>query len=173
MEYNDYYDMDLIRHIFEHTRIIKRPTYGIVSGEHKVPYVLVGESLKHSTGTFEARGEIHVSPRMVWTPNYPSKTYGELFGEEDLPKGIMARTFGFLSFRGEPVEIQSEHLKSKELRMNVEDAESRILDELARKEDIETGVINSPDVRYFPVSLEKFISSILKDEFGIGRGPNS
>jgi len=53
----------------------------------------------------------------------------------------------------------------------MEEAQARVLDELERKEDIETGVIASPDVRYFPVSIEKFIFSILKDEFGIDKEP--
>ncbi len=169
MIWSDFGDIDLARHVFENTRILKRPTYGIVTGEHKVPYILVGESIKRVGHTFEARGKILVSPRMVWAPDFPTKTYEELFGDQDVPSNVMMRVFGFFSFRGEPVQIDSENLNSRELEMKLDQAQARILDELERKEDIETGVIASPDVRYFPVSIEKFIAAILKDEFGIDR----
>ena len=42
---------------------------------------------------------------------------------------------------------------------------SETLDELERQEDITTGVLISPNAQYYPVSIEKFISTILDDEF--------
>jgi len=39
------------------------------------------------------------------------------------------------------------------------------LDELERKEDIKTGVIITPQSRYYQISLERFIAHILEDEF--------
>jgi hypothetical protein len=41
----------------------------------------------------------------------------------------------------------------------------RVLDELARREIIDTGVIVSPDARFYPVSLDRFIREILEQEF--------
>jgi len=41
----------------------------------------------------------------------------------------------------------------------------RVLDELARREVIDTGVIMSPDARFYPVSLDRFIREILEQEF--------
>ena len=38
-------------------------------------------------------------------------------------------------------------------------------DELLRREIINTGVIRSPDVRYYPVSIDRFIREILDQEF--------
>jgi hypothetical protein len=40
-----------------------------------------------------------------------------------------------------------------------------VLDELVRREIINTGVIRSPDVRYYPVSIDRFIREILDQEF--------
>ena len=51
------------------------------------------------------------------------------------------------------------------LDASVESTLSRTLDDLERNEDITTGVILTPNSRYYPVSIERFISSILEDEF--------
>jgi hypothetical protein len=39
------------------------------------------------------------------------------------------------------------------------------LDELAQREIIDTGVILSPNVRFYPVSIDRFITEILDQEF--------
>jgi hypothetical protein len=44
---------------------------------------------------------------------------------------------------------------------------SEVLDELQRHEDITTGVIVTPNSRYYPVSIERFIASVLEDEFSM------
>ena len=41
----------------------------------------------------------------------------------------------------------------------------RVLEELSRREIIDTGVIVSPDPRFYPVSLDRFIREILDQEF--------
>ena len=41
------------------------------------------------------------------------------------------------------------------------------LDQLERFEDIRTGVIITPSSQYYPVSIERFIASILEDEFSV------
>ena len=41
----------------------------------------------------------------------------------------------------------------------------RVLDELSRREVIDTGVIVSPDARFYPLSLDRFIREILDQEF--------
>ena len=41
----------------------------------------------------------------------------------------------------------------------------RVLEELARREVIDTAVIASPDARFYPVSLDRFIREILDREF--------
>ena len=41
------------------------------------------------------------------------------------------------------------------------------LDDLARREDITTGVVMTPDSQYYPISIERFIASVLEDEFAM------
>jgi hypothetical protein len=40
-----------------------------------------------------------------------------------------------------------------------------VLDELTQREIINTGVILSPDIRFYPVSVDRFIREILDQEF--------
>ena len=42
----------------------------------------------------------------------------------------------------------------------------RILEELARGEILDTGLILSPDVKFYPVSIDRFLHEILDREFG-------
>jgi hypothetical protein len=78
---------------------------------------------------------------------------------------LSGRIFGFLGFRGRPVECKSEHLELAHLDVSIDDLLSDTISELERMEDITTGVLITPDARYYPVSLERFISSVLDDEF--------
>ena len=41
----------------------------------------------------------------------------------------------------------------------------RVLEELSQREVINTGVIATPDVRFYPVSIDRFIREILDQEF--------
>jgi hypothetical protein len=58
-----------------------------------------------------------------------------------------------------------ESLEVKHLVENIDTVLSQNLDELERKEDITTGLFITPDSRYYPISIERFITSILDDEF--------
>src|SRR6266403_2104074 len=51
--------------------------------------------------------------------------------------------------------------RSVEIRGQIE----RAMDELAMREVINTGVIMAPNVRFYPVSLDRFITEILDQEF--------
>jgi hypothetical protein len=164
---NDYEDYAYVQHVFRETHILKRPTHGIVVGYHRLPYILLGESRERHDRSVEIRGQINVSPRFVWHPDYQGIRYEEMFGKENIEAALVGRFFGFLAFRGKPVNFESEYLNVKEKEINTEQLIEAVLDELERKEDIETGVVHAPDVRYFPVSLERFISSIVGEELGL------
>jgi hypothetical protein len=61
-------------------------------------------------------------------------------------------------------------LESEDLQIRRHDREAhqhldRIVDDLARREVIDTAVILSPDARFYPVSLDRFIREILDQEF--------
>ena len=59
------------------------------------------------------------------------------------------------------------HLEVEHLDTALDAVLSNTLDDLARFEDITTGVIITPNSRYYPVSIERFIASILEDEFSV------
>jgi hypothetical protein len=160
-------DFAYLQHVFDETRIVKRPTHGIVTGFHRLSYILLGDLRERKDRSLEIRGQINVSPRFVWHPNYPGIRYEELFGEDNIESALVGRVFGFLAFRGKRVNFESEYLKVKETEMHTEQLIEAVLDELERKEDIETGVVHTPDVRFFPVSIERFIASIIGEELGM------
>ena len=151
--------------IFEQTVIVRRPTYGIVSGYHELPYVCLGESIESETRTTRVQGRIQVSPRFVIRPSHLGPSYAEIFGEENVDRELTGRLFGFLGFRDRPVECASEHLDVQHRHESVDQLLGDTLDELERHEDIVTGVIITPNPRYYPVSVERFISTVLDDEF--------
>ncbi len=151
--------------IFHATTVIRRPTFGIVSGYHELPYICIGAGMDASKGATRVRGRVHVSPRFVIRPAHYSPSYNDIFGEENVDQALSGRFFGFLGFRGKPVECSSEFLEVTQLERSVDQVLGDSLDELDRAEDITTGVIITPDSRYYPISVERFISTILDDEF--------
>ncbi len=151
--------------IFEQTVIIRKPTYGIVSGYHELPYICLGQSLEESSKTTIVRGRVHVSPRFVLRPQHLEPDYAEIFGDDNVDREIAGRMFGYFGFRGKPVECKSEKLELSHEQASVDRLLSDELDELDRREDITTGVMITPNPRYFPVSIERFIASVLEDEF--------
>jgi len=75
----------------------------------------------------------------------------------------VARVF---SFKYAPkVFLESEDLRIQRQERDPQAHLERVLDELAQREIINTGVILSPDVRFYPVSLDRFIREILDQEF--------
>ena len=156
---------DKMRDIYERTVIVRRPIYGIVTGYHELPYVCLGNAIRGGAGSTEVRGKVQVSPRFVIRPAHYSPSYGEIFGEDHVDAAISGRIFGFLGFRDHPVECTSEHIAVRQSEDTIDELLNRNLDELERREDITTGIIITPESRYFPVSIERFIAAILDDEF--------
>ena len=151
--------------IYQATTIVRKPTYGIVSGYHELPYVCIGASFENGDHTTRVKGTVQVSPRFVIRPEQYAPSYDEVFGEDNVDEDLVGRVFGFFGFRDRPVECSSEHLELKHLEQTVDQVLSESLHDLDRREDISTGVIITPDSRYYPVSIERFISTLLKDEF--------
>ena len=158
---------DEMQEIFRQTVIVRSPTYGIISGYHELPYVCVGASCEHGFETTRVRGKVQVSPRFVIRPPQYEPTYKEIFGEDNVDGALAGRIFGVLGFRAKPVECKSEHLEVKHLDQSVDAVLSSVLDALEREEDISTGVIVTPSSRYYLVSVERFISSVLEKEFNV------
>ncbi|PCJ63825.1 MAG: hypothetical protein COA73_04865 [Candidatus Hydrogenedentota bacterium] len=154
-----------MRALYDQTVVVRRPRYGIVTGYHELPYVCIGESFESGYKTTCVRGKVHVSPRFIIRPAQYESSYDDIFGEDNVDSSLAGRIFGFMGFQGKPVECTSEYLEVKHVEHSVDRVLNETLDELERQEDITTGVVISPNAQYYPVSIEKFISSILDDEF--------
>lgn len=158
-------DSPLFREIFEETEILRKPTTGFVAGYHVLPYILLGRSLREADNVVEIRGKINVSPKFVISPEHLGPTYGELFGSEEIDEAIVGRIFAFAYLKKHQVNIQSDELAVTKIEKGLESAIASVLDELERKEIINTGVIITPNIRFYPISIEKLILKILDCEF--------
>ena len=161
-------DQEFLRTVFDETRVVRTPMRGIIAGYHVLPYVLVGPpEYDRTSKAVEVRGRIKVSPRLVLGGAAP--TYGELFGERDLMDArIVARVFSF-RYAGR-VSLESDDLAIRRHEAGPETQLERVLEDLTRREVIDTAVIASPDARFDPVSLDRFIREILDQEFRDDRG---
>ncbi len=151
--------------IFDDTVVVRRPRYGIIKGYHELPYVCLGESFESGYATTRVRGKVLVSPQFVVRPPQYGPKYEDIFGSEFVDSDLTGRMFGFMGFRDRPIECKSEHLEVDHVYDTVDEMLSKTLDELERHEDITSGVMICPNAQYYPVSIEKFISEILDDEF--------
>jgi hypothetical protein len=161
-------DPAFLQHIRNTTRILRKPFTGIVSGYHKLPYILIGPDANNDRNSVEIRGRIHVSPRLVLTPDMNHPTFKELFGEEIMDKTLTARVFSFLySGRYSNLKVQHEDLKINRSEDSPQDKESHVMDELLRREIVDTALIGCPNIEYYPISLERFIQEIMDREFNL------
>ena len=160
----DWNDAELLQHVFDETSVLRKPLRGIIAGYHVLPYILVGTDHASPARSVEVRGRIKVSPRLVIAPGRDGPTYGELFAESELmDHRIVARVFSF-KYAGR-VSLESDELKIQRQDRDAGSHVERVLEELSRREIIDTGVIISPDARFYPVSLDRFIREILDQEF--------
>jgi hypothetical protein len=158
-------DPEFLRHVFERTEVLRKPITGIITGYHILPYILVGPADDHPQRSVEVRGRIKVSPRLVIGPREAGLTYGEFFSERELmDQAIVARVFSFRY--ASRVSLENEDLRITRQDRDAHRHLDRVLDELARQEIVNTGVISTPDVRFYPVSVDRFIREILDQEFG-------
>lgn len=160
------HDPEQFKSIFEGTRVLRKPLRGIIAGYHVLPYILVGPQEEQQQRSVEIRGKIRVSPRLVLAPGHHGQTYGEVFPDpEVMDQALVARVFSFLYASRHQVTLEHEDLKITRSDRNPETEIHRALDELMRREVIDTGVILCPRVRFYPVSIDRFITEILEEEF--------
>ncbi|MBI2468433.1 MAG: hypothetical protein HYV62_11560 [Candidatus Rokubacteria bacterium] len=160
----DWDDSELLRHVFERTEVVRKPLTGIIAGYHVLPYVLVGPDEGESSRAVEVRGRIRVSPRLVLAVGGSGPTYGEVFAERELMhRALVARVFSFRY--ASRLALESDDLQIRRHPGDAHGHLDRVLDDLARREVVNTGVILSPDVRFYPVSLDRFIRELLDQEF--------
>lgn len=154
-----------MRAIFDKTVLVRKPSYGIVKGYHELPYVCIGEAIEPGFRTTLVKGKVMVSPQFVITPDQYGPSYEDIFGDEHVDQALTGRLFGFMGFRDKPVQCKSEYMEVDHVNASIDAVLSDTLEELERKEDITAGVMICPNAQYYPISIEKFISSILDDEF--------
>lgn len=155
-----------LRRVFADTQVLRKPIAGIVTGYHVLPYVLVGPDEEHAQRSVEIRGKIRVSPRMILTPRHLGQTYEQLFDDPQLmDRTLVGRVFSFLYAGRQNVELTGEDLRITRIDRDPRAQIDRALDELMRGEILDTGVIFSPEVKFYPVSIERFIAEILDREF--------
>ncbi len=78
---------------------------------------------------------------------------------------LIGRVFSFLYANRQDVQLESEELRINRVDRDPRAQIERALDELMRREILDTGVILAPDVKFYPVSVERFIAEILEQEF--------
>ena len=159
-------DPEFLKHLFDRTEILRKPMSGIITGYHVLPYILVGPQEDRPAHSVEIRGKIKVSPRLVLAPGRAGQTYGDLFKDTELmDQTLVARVFSFAYSSRHQVTLESEDLSIQRTDREPQAQVERALDELSQREVINTGVILAPNVRFYPVSLDRFITEILDQEF--------
>lgn len=162
------HDPELLKSIFEQTQVLRKPISGIIAGYHVLPYILVGPQEDRGQRAVEIRGKIRVSPRLILSPSHRGQTYGELFDDpEVMDRALVARVFSFFYSARHQVQLESEDLKIVKSDRDPRAQLSRALDDLMRREIINTGVIFCPRVRFYPVSIDRFLTEILDEEFRV------
>lgn len=173
-----------LRRVFERTEIRRAPLTGIVQGYHTLPFSLIGpddaagggdhpgpessppEYAFSSRGSVLLTGKISVSPKLIVpvTPN--AESFGEAFPEEEpfMDRSLVGRVFAFAVGKGRNLRVRNEHLSVETFVDSDALVLERVLDDLDRSETIDRAVIWCPEPRFYPVSLEKFILSVLERE---------
>ncbi len=160
-------DHQYLKTIFDKTQVLRKPLSGIISGYHVLPYILVGPEVDGSERSIEVRGKIRVSPRLVISPNAPKQTYGEVFEENEyMDHALVGRIFSFLYSARQQIQLENDELKIQKVNTDPKSHLNRALDDLMKREIIDTGLILSPDAKFYPVSLERYIYEILDEDFG-------
>ncbi len=166
-------DQERLRQIYKLTDIRRSPISGIVAGYHTLPFTLIGpndepdESSNKPAGSVKLSGKITVSPKLLLSINPQDERFAEMFPEADpfMDKSIEARFFSFSTGSKKNYRIRNEHLTVEEFQEDDHSVLASVLNQLNRAEIINMGVIWCPQPRFYPISLERFIASVLDREF--------
>ncbi|MDQ3001058.1 MAG: hypothetical protein M3Y08_07330 [Fibrobacterota bacterium] len=165
-------DQDRLKHIYKTTDVRRLPITGIVAGYHVLPFTLVGpndeaDEGKSNPGSLKLTGKIMVSPKLVLSLSSGDERFADIFPEAEpfMDKSIVARMFSFSTAYKKNYRIRNEHLAVEDYPDADKDLLNTVLNELSRAEIINMGVIWCPSPRFYPISLERFIASVLDREF--------
>lgn len=163
----DIYQNRNLKEIFNKTNVIKKPISGIISGYHEISYILITPDDSNPSFSVEVSGTIKVSPKFVISPNSLGDSFGDIFDKETFDKEIQARMFSFVYSRNKNVKLENVKFQIINIEVNAEKHVNKIHEQLLREENLKTGLILGPQFRYYPISLDKFVSEILDREFTV------
>lgn len=171
-------DPERLKRIYAMTAVKRVPITGIVSGYHTLPFTLVGpndglEEPPGKPGSLKLTGRISVSPKLVVSISPDDERFAEVFPEAEpfMDRSITGRVFAFSApslagaFRRNH-RVRNEHLSVEAYPDGDQDLLEKVLNDLSRAEVINMGVIWCPQPRFYPISLERFIVSVLDRELG-------
>jgi len=158
---------ELFKEIFHKTKILRKPISGIVSGYHELPYLLVAPNTDNTEHTIEITGKINVSPKFVITPGMLGEAFDSIFDPETFDEGLQGRLFSFTHGSRKNMKVENEYFQLKTIEEHPEHYAQNVLDRLMAQENIKTGLIASPYFRFYPISIDKFITEILDREFNV------
>ncbi len=171
---SDFPDIDpqRLRRIYQATEIKRSPITGIVAGYHNLPFTLIGpndepEASENNPGSLKLTGKISVSPKLVIPVSPHDENFADIFPEDEpfMDRSLVSRVFSFRLSTRRNLSIRNEQLSVEVFPNSGTDLMEKVLDELSRGEILNTGVIWCPEPRFYPVSLERFIVSVLDREF--------
>ena len=163
---DEYQSSDDQRRIIEEMRVLKKPYVGIVSGYHDLGYRVLGPEAEKTAGSVQISGRLFVSPKIIWTPADLEKTFGDLFQDSELmDSNLVGRVFAFPKAASGSFKIESEHLRVTQHEWSPDLLVEKVMDELMKKEITDTAVIRTPNVRFYPLAIQRFIHEILSEEF--------
>lgn len=166
-------DQDRLKHIYKSTDIRRLPMTGIVAGYHALPFTLIGpndegdDSSDKSPGSLKLTGKIMVGPKLILSLAPGDERFADMFPEAEpfMDRSIVSRLFTFSTAYRKNYRIRNEHLSVEEFPDGDKELTEKVLNELSRAEIIDMGVIWCPQPRFYPISLERFIASVLDREF--------
>lgn len=164
---NDLNQEEILNQVYHETDIIRKPLSGIVSGYHELPYILISPDTNNPSYSIEINGTIKVSPRFVIPSGKLGESFGDIFDPETFNKDIETRMFSFIYEKRKNVKLENAGFQVNNVDEKPEDHLNRIHDQLLKEENIRTGLIFGPKFRYYPVSIDRFISEIIEREFRI------
>ena len=164
-------DPEKLRRVYEGTELRRLPLTGIVTGYHTLPFTLVGpndepESTPGNPGSLKLTGKISVSPKLVIPVNPHDERFADIFPENEpfMDRSLIGRVFSFRFASRKNLHVRNEDFSIEAFPEPDGELMEKILNELSRGEVINRGVIWCPEPRFYPVSLERFIVSVLERE---------
>jgi len=158
---------EAMREVYQRTDIVRKPICGIVSGYHNLPYIMVAANEDNPKHSIQVSGQINVSPKFVISASALAETFGDVFDPETFHSDIEGRIFSFACVNNRNMKIESKNFTVERFEEPASERLERVTDLLMSKEDTRTGLIGCPDFRYYPVSIDKFISEIIDREFRV------